>query len=505
MKIVQDKYLVVPQKLPIGLPKLHKGKEFTVLPWDLRTYRCLHKLNIPDIPNIMAGYDWAKAPYKPYAHQEITTQLLVAHKKAYCWNDTGTGKTASCLWAIDWLRKQGEIKKVLIVCPLSTTKCVWGCEWFSILPSVKYELLLGSREKRKQLMWKNPDCFIINHDGVKILCSELKKWKPDLVIVDEATAFKTHTTERWKMLNEITIKAPYVWLLTGTPFPQSPTDIYGQMRLIQPDVAGKSFNRFRDKLMIQVSAWKWVPRENCERIIMAMITPVIRFKRDECLDLPDVITQIYDIKLNLQQAAVYNKLKRDAMAQLEEGLITAVNEGVMRSKLLQCCGGFIYGEKEGEREVIDLKPAERFTAVKEIIEECARGVIIFSSFRHSIHKLHESMRAYSEVITGDTPLNRRTELFKRFQEGKLKVLIAHPRTMGHGVSLPYADTIIWYIACSDNELYEQANGRINRIGQKHKMRIIHFVGTDLERAVLKRLEQRRSLQGVLLETLGGKK
>jgi len=256
--------------------------------------------------------------------------------------------------------------------------------------------------------------------------------------------------------------------------------------------------------MMQVSMYRWLPRENFEEILKEAIQPVIRFSRDECLDLPDVVTQTFEVPLSTKQKMAFNKLKKDAILLLDGKEVTAVNEGVMRNKLLQCCSGYVYDTEHG---FIDLEPKPRLEAIKNLIEESARGVLIFMQFKSSIAAAEKYLKQYFDVrvVNGDTSVKKRTQYFSEFQAGKFKVIIAHPATMAHGVTLTAASTVIWGLITSNNEWYPQANSRIQRIGQVHKARVIRIISTPLEKEILKRLEQKRSMQGLLLEVLGNQK
>jgi SNF2 family DNA or RNA helicase len=505
VKLFKNKYLLIPgkSKHKIGKTILFKGKPLTALPWNHRTYLLCKGLGYKKLPSPLATYNFKRSPYRPYKHQKVTSEFLVQHFKCFCWNEAGTGKTASCLWAFDFLRQQKMLKKLLVICPLSTTQNVWGNELFKMMVTVKHGILTGVKSKRLQQLEHNYDIYIINHDGIKILLDELLEWQPDLIIVDEHTAFKNQRTDRFKALVKLSKKAKAMWMLSGTPAPQAPTDVFAPARLICPEKVGRSFVRFRDRTMCQVSMYRWLPRPNFEDILCECVQPVIRFSREECLDLPDVTTQTFEVGMSTKQRDTFNKLRRDAILQIDGGMITAVNEGVMRNKLLQCCSGYVYDEN---KDVINLNPKERLETLKELIDETSRGVLVFMHFRSSVAATEKYLSKYYEVktVTGETSLKKRNQYFNDFQDGKIKVLVLHPRTAGHGLTLTEADTVIWYLVTSDNELYQQANSRIQRIGQNCKMRVIHLISTKLERQILIRLEEKRSMQGLLLEVLGKK-
>lgn len=507
-KLYLNKFLLLAgDHAELGRVVTKNDNTITVCEWNYANWLAAHNKGCADLPDPMSLFNYDLQPYKPYSHQKVTSNFLVSNDKCACWNEAGTGKTASVIWAIDFLMRENVIKKVLVVCPLSTARSVWWKELFVMMPRVKNELLLGAKAKRTETLKKNFAIYIINHDGVKVMADELIDWKPDLVVVDECTAFKNVRTDRWKALYAIatTNKNSRIWLLTGTPMAQSPLDLYGQARLFCADRIGKSYIRFRDRVMNQVGMYQWVPKQNFEVLVKELVQPVIRFNRDECIELPDVVYQNIEIELSAQQQTVFNQLRKDACVAIKGGLITAVNEGVMRSKLLQCCSGWVYAVGEDEqRGSVNLSPTHRLNALIDIINESSRGVLIFIPYINAIDNVRQfcvEHKINCDVITGEVSAKKRSIIFNEFQHGDIKVLIAHPKTMGHGVTLTAADTVVWYLVMSDNELYEQANSRIQRIGQNHKMRVLHLISTTLEKNVLQRLQQKQNMQGVLLETL----
>jgi len=503
MRLYKNKLLLIKGIVKAPDAKLieYKATKFTALPWTANTYQALIAQNMVNVPAPISGYDFSKSPYKPYAHQRATVNFFLANPKAFCWNDAGTGKTACCLWALDYLLQQHQVTKILIICPLTTSEAVWGSDCEALIPHETCNILIGNAAKRAKLFNKSCEIFIINHDGIKTMEKELAKWRPDLIIVDEHTAFKNQRTQRFRSLRAICKRTKYIWMLSATPMPQAPTDVYAPAKIICPDAVGRSFVRFRDLVMLQISMHKWVPRDNFEKIIAETVKPAIRFSRDDCLDLPNIIYQDFEVKLSKKQALAFKELRRDAILLLDEGEVTAVNAGVMHNKLLQCCSGYVY---DTNHYIVDLTPGPRLEALKELISESRRGVLVFLSYKSAMTAVNNYLKNEfsTAVINGDTKLKDRTSYFELFQNGKIKVLLAHPRTMAHGITLTAADTIIWYSVTSDNELYPQANARIQRIGQTHKMRVVHLIGTKFEKNILKRLKQKEAMQGLLLETFG---
>jgi SNF2 family DNA or RNA helicase len=179
--------------------------------------------------------------------------------------------------------------------------------------------------------------------------------------------------------------------------------------------------------------------------------------------------------------------------------ITAVNEGVLQSKLLQVACGSIYTDRDGK---VELPAAGRLDALKDIVESTSRKVIVFVPFIHALERVADYLRDTEEVavVHGSTPVGQRNKIFSGFQnEERPRVIVAHPACMSHGLTLTAANTIVWYCPTNNFETYEQANARVRRPGQTAKTLIAHLVGTPIERLCYARLQDRGIFQGVLLD------
>lgn len=219
--------------------KDHKdGKELLIC-WDhgemktLAEYldRYLPNTNLPKIPSPMQrDYDWPGI-YKPFDHQRDTAEFLSLRQRAFCFNEAGTGKTSAVIWAADYLMKQGLINKVLVICPLSIMYSAWQADVFKTAMHRTCGVAHGSSTKRKKILDENYDFTIINYDGTAVILDELKKAKFDLIVVDEANAYKSPSTKRWKNLAKLIESDTWLWMLTGTPAAQSPVDAFGLAKL----------------------------------------------------------------------------------------------------------------------------------------------------------------------------------------------------------------------------------------------------------------------------------
>lgn len=511
MVIVKDKKVVVlklknPSRVTQVIPtaKLfeHKGQTLVAVPHKLDETRVLNNIGLKVPSPIGYYYQWS-GQYTPLAHQLETAQFLTLNPHSFCLNDMGTGKTMSVLWALDYLRKIGVVKKVLIISPLSTLERVWADEIFMHFPDVTYTVVhSSSRERRMKLLNQDVDVYITNHDGVKVIEDELKG-RDDInaVVIDELASFRNASTARFKSLKAVIDKKEWVWGLTGSPIPNSPTDAWAQCRLIAPDKVPKYFGRFRDMTMKQINTFKWAPREEALAVVQNCMQPAIRYKRDECIDLPDTVHTTRHVELSTEQKHMYKEMLTKLKAEYGDEKILAVNEAVKAGKLLQIACGVAYASG-GEHVII---PAhERINVVKEIIEEAEGKVIVFVPFTGALERIAKELRHdYTvEVVHGETPTQQRNDIFNNFQKAKdPRVLVAHPKCMAHGLTLTAANVVVWFSPTFDGEIYEQACARITRPGQKLKTLIVHIEGSEVERRVYKRLTEKGNMQGVLLQMI----
>lgn len=438
----------------------------------------------------LSAYEWpCPRGFAPFEHQKVTAEFLVSKRKAFCFNEQGTGKTASVIWAVDYLMKLGVVNRVLVICPLSIMKSAWQTDLFKFAIHRTVSIAYGSAEKRREIIKGMAEFVIINFDGVNIVKKEILAGGFDLIVVDEASAYKNAQTDRWKTLRDLTKVIKGLWMLTGTPAAQAPTDAYGLAKLVNPKGIPMFFGQFRDMVMNKVSMYRWAPKNNAEQIVFNALQPAIRFEKKDCLDLPPVTFVEREAPMTPQQQKYYIKLKKQMLIEAAGEEVSAVNAAVQISKLLQIAGGAVYSDS---KEVIEFDVKHRLNVVQEVIEEASHKVLVFVPFTHTIELLEKHLTAANitcEVINGSVSVNKRAEIVKHFQEKPdPRVLIIQPQTASHGLTLTAADTIIWYAPCSSVETYLQANARIDRPGQKYNMTIVHIKGSPVESRMYKLLQ-----------------
>lgn len=456
-------------------------------------------------------YVWPRSYDRtPFKHQIETTEFLIKYSRAFCLNDMGTAKTLSLLWAYDYLRRLGAVQKMLIVCPLSTMQCTWANEINRNFRGIlRYKILHGDRRERLDALNEKADIYIINPDGLHKVDGMIEAFanRPDIdmVVVDEiAQCARNASTARFKALNTLINKQVPRWAygLTGTPTPNSPTDAWAQCRLLVPNNVPPYFRRFEDSVMKQVSRFGRVPLPNAMDVVHAAMQPSIRFDRDQCIDLPQCITQTRVVDLGEKQKQLYREMLLRLHTEFDGKQIDAPNEMVKTMKLLQIASGAPYAI---DGDAVFPPMPERLSVLEEIIDEASGKVIVFIPFRGAIEAVSKYLRSNKyaiEVVHGGVAAGKRNNIFKSFQDlPEPRILVAQAQAMSHGITLTEANTIVWFGPTTSSDTYAQANARISRPGQKRRQFIVCIEGTEVEKRIFQRLREKQKLQGILLDLL----
>lgn len=515
--------LYAPEEISRAALMVQGAKElgdWLAVPCTMTSMSQMAQLRLPAISPILREYDWpsnkALVP-QPFLHQKVTASFMTLHPRDFNLNDMGTGKTLSTLWAYDYLRSKGYVHKALVMTPRSTMKRVWEDEIRKhFLGRLTSTILHGDAKTRLERLAEDVDVYIINHDGIGVgkgrdaygrlqpgeLAKILASRKDiDVVIIDELAVFRTASAQRYKMAKFITKDKPYVWGLTGGPTPNAPTDAHAQARLIRTDYT-ESFVQMRGKTMTKINDFVWKARNDAPEHVARVLSPSIRYSREQCIDLPPFTVSHLDVELSPGQKKAYEELKKTLRTQLENGQISAINEGTLRLKLIQVALGAVYGAEKTISKV-DCEP--RLTVLREIIESTEGKLLVFTPLVSVTEMVEEEVRSWGysvAKVNGSVSQKRRDEIFLSFQQNDdPRIIVADPGTMAHGLTLTAAATIVWYGATDNHETYDQANARIRRPGQTKSMHIITIGATPVEQAIYRRLQDKEKMQGAILNLI----
>jgi len=478
------------------------------LPHNLAVTKILRNMNIRAPSPIRYYYDWPHPARfeKVFDHQYTTSEFLTLHPRCYCLNEQGTSKTASALWAADYLQQLGIVHRVLIVAKLSTLEQVWMSEIFDCVMRRTALLLTGDADRRRIRLSKPVDFYIINHEGLHIIAKDLiARSDIDLVIVDEAAAYRNSQTLMYRTLQKV-IKQRKLWLLTGAPCPNAPTDAWALARLVDPSRVPEYYSQFKRATMHQVTAHRWVPAPGSHELAFEAMQPAIRFKKSDCLSLPPVTFSSRAVPLSVEQQQSYRQMMLHCVADAATTQVQAVNAADKIGKLRQILCGAVKDAKADRYLVLDHAP--RLKVLLETIEEASAKILIIVPFKGIVGVLRQEIQAWHDkrhdgrrcaLVNGDVSQTQRNIIYEDFREDpSLTELVCHPRVMAHGLNLTEADLLIFYAPIYSNDESIQVMDRFNRPGQTRKMTVVRLVANSLESSIYALVEGRALTQENIL-------
>lgn len=511
MEIVDNRAVLIrtrnPQKYSI-IPKSKvvaddgTGGYTVAVYWGLDEMRVLRNLGVKRAPSpIRKNYNWP-GRYTPMSHQIDTAEFMTMHRRCFCFNEQGTGKTLSALWAADYLMRRGEIRRVLVICPMSTMQSVWiGDINNSVIHRSAVVAHHPQAMRRVELVQGNYEFVILNYDGLELVADAIRNdGRFDLIIVDEANHYCNTQTDRWKALSSIITPTTFVWMMTGTPAAQSPVHAYGLAKIVNPNGVPRFQTAWRDKVMIKLTKFKWAPKDDARDQVNAALQPAIRFTKAQCMDLPPVLTETRLVPMTAQQLKYYKLIKEQMLAQAAGTTITAVNAGVVVNKLLQISAGAVYGDGQ-ETVVFDSGP--RLKVLTDIVHESSHKVLIFAMFRSCIDTIVEHLERQgikTAQIHGGVGQMKRGQIINDFQTtDAVQALVMQPYATAHGITLTAADTVVFYGPLTSVEMYLQCIARSDRKGQTaEKVTVIHIQSSPVEERLFKAMGSKVSEQALLV-------
>lgn len=484
--------------------------------WELDQMQKCADIGVTVLSPMIRDYEFT-GRYKPYVHQLKICSFLTTNKRALCFADMGTGKSLAVVHCIKYLLEIGEIKRALIIAPLSTLTRTWVDEFFNVDPSITVTKLHGPKAKRVELAANGAQVHVINYEGISVIHNEIKANNYDCVVIDEVTSYSNHESKRWKEAYNLFKDTKYVWGLTGTPILRGVIAAYGQAALVVPhNVKFRSFWEFRNSVQRKINDFLWVDRPEAHDIAFSMLRPAISIKKKDCIDLPSMVHVYREVELDKGQKAFYVKLKEESLVKDELMQVTAVNAAVLAGKLIQVATGCIYDD---DGRALEFDVSGRINETIDFIQKARNEAstadkgktIVFAPFKHTAalirKKLSEAKivvdgkerKIKAEIIDGDVSAKRRDDIFGRFKEdNSLDVIVAIPQTMSHGLTLTNASCIVWFGPCTSAETYAQACNRIDRPGQTESMTIVHLYSTPAEWKLYSNLRENKKSENYLL-------
>ncbi len=441
--------------------------------------------------------------FKPHGYQQYAINRILELPAVGLFLDMGLGKTVVTLTAIndlmfDWF----EVQKVLVIAPKRVAEDTWSreTEKWDHLQHLKISKVLGTEQNRILALKDKADIYVINRENVKWLVDTCKNWTFDMVVIDELSSFKSNKAQRFKALKSISPLINRIVGLTGTPTPNGLLDLWPQMYLLdRGERLGKTLTGYRERYFTPgrrngYTVFNWDPKPGADEAIHKKISDIcVSMSAKDYLELPERINNVVEIRMNSKEQALYEEFEKEQILQLEGSDIVALAAAAVTGKLLQMANGAVYDQDKLAIHLHDRK----LEALEDILEFNQEPVLVFYNFKHDYDRL---MDYFKELHPGT--LNDSKDI-KDWNEGKIRLLLCHPASVGHGLNIQAGGHIIvWFGLTWSLELYQQANARLDRQGQTKNVIIHHLVtkGT-VDEDVMSALERKYCGQTALLESL----
>ncbi|WP_156920646.1 DEAD/DEAH box helicase [Thermicanus aegyptius] len=413
------------------------------------------------------------------------------------------GKTVITLTAINDLKyNRFAVNKVLVVAPKKVAEATWTAEaakW-EHLKLLRIIPVLGSETKRIRALNTPGDVYVVSRDLVSWLVNYYRNaWPFDMVVLDELSSFKNHQAKRFKALTWVRRHIRRIVGLTGTPAPNGLMDLWAQMYLLDQGQRLEHYiTHYREKYFEKnYNGFGYTPKQGAEEVVHQKIADIcISMKAEDYLELPDCVTNVIPVVLDERAKKLYRELERKMLIELEDAEISVTSAAALTGKLLQLCNGALYDEDRQVHEIHDCK----IEAFLELIEQLnGKPALVFYTYQHDLARLKKALaKTGLRVRELRTPQDQMD-----WNAGKIDVLLAHPASTAYGLNLQDGGNhVVWFGLNWSLELYQQANGRLHRQGQRQKVIIHHLVvqgGVDED--VMAALEQKSTTQERLLEAL----
>lgn len=432
-----------------------------------------------------------------HEYQKFCIEMIINNPVFALLLDMGLGKSVISLTAIaDLMYDYFEITKVLIIAPLRVAQNTWSmeCEKWEHLRYLRLSKILGTEKERRTAMSTKADIYIINRENIEWLC-ENYYFDFDMVVIDELSSFKSPSAKRFKSLRKVRPKVKRIIGLTGTPAPNSLMDLWSEINLLDMgERLGRFISNYRKEYFFpdkrnQQIIFSYKPRDGAEDQIYNKIADIcVSMKACDYLKMPKRIDNVVEAVLSENEQALYQKLEKEMLLPFADGDIDAVNAAALSNKLLQMASGAVYDEFKMVKIIHDKK-----LDVLEDLIEAANGkpVLVFYAYKHDNDRISKRFRV-TELLT--------SEDITKWNKGEIPIAIAHPLSTAHGLNLQAGgSTVIWFGLTWSLELYQQANARLWRQGQKETVIIHHIVAkATIDEQVMKALEKKDSSQSALI-------
>lgn len=449
---------------------------------------------------------------KPYQHQDEAFQIGITADQAALLMEQGTGKTLSAIGVAGYRHQKGQVKKLLVVAPLSVVP-VWTSE-FRKHAAYEYDLVELTKKDNDQrkadlkaLDSRKLQVAVINYESTWRCIDLLLKWKPDMIVVDESQKIKNGRAKQSKALHKLGDQTTFKLILSGTPITQGPLDTWSQYRFLNPDVFGRRFISFRDRYarMGGYGGYQVLGYRNLEELASKAHSIAYRVTKAEALDLPEAVDQEITVNLSDSTMRIYKEMEEEFLVKFSDTEVaTAPIILTQLLRLQQITGGFL----PTEDKVIEEFDSAKLDALRELLEDlpASKKVVIFARFVseiEAIKKVSQSLGRNPVSLSGAT--KDRGKVVADFQDDPtVKDIIIQIQTGGLGITLTAADTAVFYSTTFSFADYDQAKARLHRIGQRNPVTYIHILaGGTIDEEVLQILKDKGDMATQIVDRLKG--
>lgn len=441
--------------------------------------------------------------FSPHNYQAYAIDYIETHPVAAVLLDMGLGKTVISLTAIaDLLFDSFEAHRVLVVAPLRVARDTWPAEiskW-EHLKHLTYAVAVGTVKERKAALAANADITIINRENLGwLIDSSGFDFNYDMVIIDELSSFKNHTSKRFQSLMKVRPKVKRIIGLTGTPSSNGLMDLWAEFKLLDfGERLGRFITHYRNNYFIPDKRngeiiYSYKPMPYAEDAIYRKISDItISMKSTDHLQMPELITSQYEVQLSEDEETRYEELKADFILELPEGEVTAANAASLTGKLSQLANGAIYDDEGNIVELHDRK----LDALEDIIESAnGKPLLVAYWFKHDLQRIKKRFDV-KEIKTSKDIID--------WNNGNIPVAVIHPASAGHGLNLQAGgSTLVWFGLTWSLELYQQTNARLWRQGQTSGTVVIEHIITKgtIDERILKALSLKEVTQNALIDAV----
>ena len=440
--------------------------------------------------------------YVAHNYQNYAKDFILAHKVSALFLDCGLGKTITTLTAINELMYDSfEISKVLIIAPLRVAQSTWKeeIEKWNHLNLLRYSIAVGDEKERLKALKQNSDIYIINRENVDWLVTKSGiDFNFDMLVIDELSSFKSHTSKRFKSLLKIRPYFERVVGLTGTPSSNGLMDLWAEFRVLDlGERLGRYITHYRNEYFLPdkrngAVIFSYKPQPNAEeRIYRRLADMTISMKSTEYLKMPELILNELEINLDEKDQMKYKKFKKEMVMTIQEKEIDAINAASLSNKLIQLANGSIYDDDKKFYEIHNKK----LDKLEEIIESAnGKPVLVAYWFKADKERIEKRFKG-REIQTADD--------IKQWNMGMINLALIHPASAGHGLNLQSGgSTLVWFSLTWSLELYQQTNARLYRQGQKDTVVIHHLITKNtIDEDIMKSLKRKDKTQEALMRAV----